>query len=871
MNDPHRRPGPVVDPAAGTAARETPEDGLPDEPRMIEAVREYLSLVESGRRPNRADFLAAHADMAPALAAYLDALDFVHVAGPELDNAAGSGQSARRSVQAAVDLAVPLGDFRILREIGRGGMGVVYEAEQLSLGRRIALKVLPFAWTLDSRQLQRFKNEARAAAHLHHSHIVPIYSVGCERGVHFYAMQYIEGRTLADVIRELRDFTRPIQIRSSRERSHQSPSNSSQSHSDGSAPRDDSRGRSAASSDSSAARHDPGSSANRLSSRPQSSRPPSSSSADSEPAPSQRSGAAPAAVGDTVTGGSALATACSANNASFFRTVAEFGMQAAEALEHAHQFGVIHRDIKPGNLLLDVTGHLWVTDFGLAQLPSDLGLTMTGDVLGTLRYMSPEQALAKRGLVDHRTDIYALGVTLYELLTLKPVYDGRDREELLRQIAFEEPRPPRRLNPAIPVDLETIVLKAQAKSIEDRYASAQELADDLRRFVENKPISARRLPLTERAAKWARRHRGVVAASVVLLLVAAVGSGISTALIARAQWKTKAAYEAEARERDRAEKSFRQARDAVDRFTEMSEEELADKVDFQGLRRKFLQASLAYYQDFIKQREDDPSLHAELAASHLRVANILDEIGSKSEALAAMERARGIQAKLTPADPAHKEIHRGLASFEMHSAWRRTGDPVRWLGIPTVQAELQLSDEQIQKISVLSARRHEAHRGGGFMRSEPSRSDAAKPDQPANDSSIANQPKQDQPKTIHGPDEWRLRFEQGLENTRAIMDVLNPEQAARLKQIALQKRGSHAFRDPEVADSLQLSLEQRSQIEAIENRARETSRRNFEEFWQHTRQELQNVLTLEQQAKWKELLGSPFDFLPPKPAVPQSP
>src|SRR5262249_24536468 len=140
-----------------------------------------------------------------------------------------------------------------------------------------------------------------------------------------------------------------------------------------------------------------------------------------------------------------------------FRTVANLGVEAAEALEHAHQMGVIHRDIKPGNLLLDGRGNLWITDFGLARLGNDAGLTMTGDLLGTLRYMSPEQALAKRVVIDHRTDVYSLGVTLYELLTLEPAYSGRSREEVLRQIAFEEPRPPRRLNRSIPAELETII------------------------------------------------------------------------------------------------------------------------------------------------------------------------------------------------------------------------------------------------------------------------------------------------------------------------------------------------------------------------------------------------------------------------------
>jgi serine/threonine protein kinase len=208
----------------------------------------------------------------------------------------------------------------------------------------------------------------------------------------------------------------------------------------------------------------------------------------------------------------------SATDAAHFFTVARLGIQAAEALDHAHQLGIIHRDIKPANLLVDHSVHLWVTDFGLAHSQSQAGLTMTGDLLGTLRYMSPEQALAQRDTIDHRADIYSLGATIYELLTLVPAFGGTERQELLRQIAFDEPRAPRRLNRAIPTELEAVVLKAMEKNAADRYATAQEFAEDLARYLNDEPIRARRPSLVQRSRKWARRHGPMVWSAAAALL-----------------------------------------------------------------------------------------------------------------------------------------------------------------------------------------------------------------------------------------------------------------------------------------------------------------------------------------------------------------
>ena len=182
----------------------------------------------------------------------------------------------------------------------------------------------------------------------------------------------------------------------------------------------------------------------------------------------------------------------SSRTAAYFRTVANLGIQAAEALDHAHQEGVIHRDIKPANVLVDIKGHLWITDFGLARLQNESGLTMSGDLLGTIRYMSPEQAIGKGTGIDNRTDIYSLGVTLFELLTLEPALDGKDRREVLRRIIDDDTRSIRKLNASVPRDLETIVQKAMARDVRQHYAAAHDLAADLRRFLDHRPIQARR-------------------------------------------------------------------------------------------------------------------------------------------------------------------------------------------------------------------------------------------------------------------------------------------------------------------------------------------------------------------------------------------
>jgi serine/threonine protein kinase/Flp pilus assembly protein TadD len=421
--------------------------------QVAEVVAEITDRLHAGEPVDVEQYMARHPELADRLRPLVAALDLL----ARFSSAAGAERRLERA-SAGKELSGTLGDFRILREVGHGGMGVVYEAEQISLGRRVALKVLPFAATMDPRHLRRFQNEARAAASLEHPHIVPVYGVGCERGVHYYAMKFIDGQTLASLLQQHR--ADPAS------RGCQPPGG------------------------------------------------PGSPEAVTAPAAATRTQRAP-------------------RDSTTFRQIAAWAIQAAEALEHAHSLGVVHRDIKPANLLIDGHGALWVTDYGLARTAADAGLTMTGDVLGTLRYMSPEQALAKHGLVDHRTDIYSLGVTLYELLTGTPAVGGKDREEILNAITLQERRPPRALEAAIPPDLETIVLKAMEKTPTDRYATAQELADDLRRWLDDRPIQARRPSLVQRVRKWGRRHRVAVVATAACLLVTLVSAAGSAGWVAR--------------------------------------------------------------------------------------------------------------------------------------------------------------------------------------------------------------------------------------------------------------------------------------------------------------------------------------------------
>jgi serine/threonine protein kinase/Tfp pilus assembly protein PilF len=373
-----------------------------------------------------------------------------------------------------------LGDFELLREIGRGGMGVVFEARQISLKRRVALKVLPPAVGLTQQARRRFEREAQAAAKLHHTNIVPVHAIGEDEGHHFYAMDLVEGHSLDHVLRQLVDEGSSALLAETVTRA------------------------------ASELPRQPGSSSE--------SRPATTSGGDSL-----------TSLGDTSTG-----------SRPWFDAVAKLIAEVADALDYAHDRGVIHRDIKPANLMLSREGRLCITDFGLARIVREPGMTVSGSFLGTPAYMSPEQIAAGRVKLDHRTDVYSLGAVLYELLTLQRPFKGESREEVLSAIIAKDPRSPRKLNGKIPQDLETICLKALEKDPDRRYGTAGELAQDLRQYMHGGLIAARRAGPMRRIAKSIRRHP-VVAVSTAAVILVLVRGGFA--------WRASTQHSAEAARR----------------------------------------------------------------------------------------------------------------------------------------------------------------------------------------------------------------------------------------------------------------------------------------------------------------------------------
>lgn len=485
-----------------------------------------------------------------------------------------------------------LGDFEILSEIGRGGMGIVYLARQKSLGRHVALKVLSKSLADSPQQVERFHQEAEAAAGLHHTNIVPVYGVGQQDDFHYYAMQWIDGIGLDQVIAQLAEDPQRAPVNQREEMS---------------------------------------------------------------------------------TVRKRFSDSGSLQHGSYFRNVARIAADIADALAYAHQHNVLHRDVKPSNILLDKSGDPWITDFGLAKLADDRGLTQTGELIGTLRYMAPEQF---EGNVDQRSDVYSLGLTLYELLTLKPAFPESQQARLLTQRTRGQVPTPRSHNPHLPRDLETIVLTACATEPAHRYPSAEPLHDDLVRFLEGRPIQARRISSTERFWRWCRRNPAIAGtsalASALLLTVAVVSVTAylrTSAALQQTQQANRAVVTAKHQAdqaRFRAEENLRVAIDAFDSiFDNVTRRGVPQSMSFeygdvdQSTMTSMLTTDdaalltqlLHFYQQFSDQNGDDRLLKKRILSARMRMGEIQVRLGDFDAAELSFQAAQQLTDEILETEP----------------------------------------------------------------------------------------------------------------------------------------------------------------------------------------------------------------------------
>jgi serine/threonine protein kinase len=595
---------------------------MPNEPTTVrdgfdELADSFVGRLRAGERPSVEDYARRCPEMADELRELLPTLALLEQHATP-DDATSGGQPAKSAAPREI------GEFTIVREIGRGGMGVVYEAIQRSLGRRVALKVLSAAGLLNPTHLERFRLEARAAARLHHTHIVPVFGVGEHEGLHYYAMQYIEGQSLDLVIDALRQLRRPAE--------------ESATIADGG------NEYTRAVVGGLVTGQFPAGAAAEV--------PVDASLRDVPPTLGETRLCRPVSPNLDPLSHDDFSSSCR----EFYRSVARVGLQAAEALAYAHSEGVLHRDVKPSNLMLDAKGHVWVTDFGLAKAEDSDGLTHTGDFVGTLRYMAPERL---EGGCDRRSDVYSLGATLYELAALRTFLENGSRGQLVERILHEAPPQPSRFDRSLPRDLETIILKAIAKDPADRYRTADGMAEDLRLFLADRPVLARRSTAVERLLRWRRRNPLVAAlagAVAGLLMTAVVILAASNARIRLASATKDAALAA--------------AYNAVDQMlTRVANDKFSDMPMSHPLRQALLEDALRIYEGFLAQAEGDVRLRGDMAHVLFTMAGLERELGRYADAARSAQRSIDLLRAAVATDPNPPEMLEQLAKAELDLAY----------------------------------------------------------------------------------------------------------------------------------------------------------------------------------------------------------
>ena len=634
---------------------------------------EFAARIRAGESPQIEEYCRAHPEHADMIRSVFPSIQMVERASLREEQHRQSGDNRSATVHA---MPKALGDFQIIREIGRGGMGVVYEAVQKSLKRHVALKVISALIAGSEKQLKRFRREAESAASLHHSNIVPVYGIGEDHGLQYYAMQLIDGVTLAEIILQLRIAPPDTVLAGGTTVADSAPGNCPS----GTKPRPRRFGTVDAvlqlfgtmTSVDMQVLHESGLSMDL------------SGSPDPLAATRVRS---QSYVADTIEhifkdqmpGDSGDNELCAAEdvglNLAYIRNIARVIANVASAVEYAHRQGILHRDLKPANLILDRGGTIWVADFGLAKQADLDGVTQTGEIVGTLRYMAPEQL---RGEADVRTDVYALGLTLYELLVLKPALNA---PQLLSGQSHQSIPRMRASRPEIPKDLETITLKACMAEPERRYQNAREFEADLRRFLEDRPILARRVTPIERLWRWSRRNpliASLSSATVLLLATIAIILGIGNHHI-------REALDARNIEYDRAEQNLSEKTSAlanVERERVRAETNLdlaisAFEEVFNNIAARGRSDSLL---DELSDEELLPSADAVLSSADVTLLETLlgffDRLGAENskdlsiESAAARRRVGDIQQQLGRLENAQESYQTALDAYKVIAAKR---------------------------------------------------------------------------------------------------------------------------------------------------------------------------------------------------------
>ncbi|MEE2643107.1 MAG: serine/threonine-protein kinase [Planctomycetota bacterium] len=592
-----------------------------DQELLDQLADDYLRRLRSGERPSLRDYTAIYPELESEIEEVLSSVAMIEDLKQQSETV--GHLPSKKFEEITLER---IGDYRIVRELGRGGMGIVLEAIHESLGRRVAIKVLP-KQVFDSTSLQRFRKEAQAAAQLHHSNIVNVFGVGEFEGLHYYVMEYVNGQTLADLINQFRQRTEADTVNRGRKPMPTAP-NASMPY----------QGPPISSEPVNVPQF------------PEAPAKPAAAEAVNPVAlPSDPESASPPPLSDLV---SSLE-----RPADRFRWSAQTMARIADALEYSQRQQMLHRDIKPGNILIDDQQKPWITDFGLVKEISNQTMTRTGDIFGTPQYMAPESF---EGHYDQRSEVYCLGITLYELLATRPAFFDTSPSQLFNRIAKGSPQRLRQINARIPLDLETIVHKAIDRDPDRRYQATGELRDDLERFIVDRPIQARRVRLPERVIRWGRRNpliASLTCLSTVLLLVVAIVSSFAYVSTSRALTKLDAQHRALEQQQEKTRAAFNRAEANVS-ISIQAFEALFIKIMTKGVNRdiyanselesfselsvlessvtredvEILKAAISFYIRFTEQNRENEQLEIEIAKAYRRIANTYHFVGEYGDA-----------------------------------------------------------------------------------------------------------------------------------------------------------------------------------------------------------------------------------------------